>query len=127
MGMPTKARAMMGVPPMAYTSLKALVAAMRPKSTGSSTMGMKKSVVAIKAWCSLSWYTAASSDVAMPTKISGGMAMAVVPCNISRSTPGAILQPQPPPWDKEVKRGELSGVVFFIARHYKRGPRLAQA
>jgi len=54
-GMPTKAKAMMGVPPMAYTSLMALVAAMRPKSNGSSTMGMKKSVVAISACSSLSW------------------------------------------------------------------------
>ncbi len=48
MGMPTIASAMIGVPPMAYTSDSALVAAMRPKSNGSSTMGMKKSVVAIR-------------------------------------------------------------------------------
>ena len=53
-GMPTRASAMIGRPPMAYTSLIALVAAMRPKSKGSSTMGMKKSVVAIKACSSLS-------------------------------------------------------------------------
>ena len=32
MGMPTIASAMIGVPPMAYTSDSALVAAMRPKS-----------------------------------------------------------------------------------------------
>lgn len=31
-GMPTMASAMIGVPPMAYTSDSALVAAMRPKS-----------------------------------------------------------------------------------------------
>ena len=55
MGMPTSASAKMGVPPMAYTSLMALVAAMRPKSKGSSTMGMKKSVVAISACWSFSW------------------------------------------------------------------------
>jgi hypothetical protein len=54
MGMATSASAMMGRPPMAYTSLMALVAAMRPKSKGSSTMGMKKSVVAISACSSLS-------------------------------------------------------------------------
>jgi hypothetical protein len=30
-----------------------------------------------------------------------------MPPKISRNTPGAILQPQPPPWAKEVKRGEL--------------------
>jgi hypothetical protein len=53
-GMPTSASARIGRPPMAYTSLMALVAAMRPKSNGSSTMGMKKSVVAISACVSLS-------------------------------------------------------------------------
>ncbi|KAG1578701.1 hypothetical protein G6F46_015754 [Rhizopus delemar] len=48
-GMPTMASAMMGVPPIAYTSDSAFVAAMRPKSNGSSTMGMKKAVVAMSA------------------------------------------------------------------------------
>jgi len=38
----------MGLPPIAWTSDNALVAAMRPKSNGSSTIGMKKSVVATK-------------------------------------------------------------------------------
>ena len=52
-GMPTRASARIGRPPMAYTSDSALVAAMRPKSRGSSTMGMKKSVVAISACSSL--------------------------------------------------------------------------
>ena len=51
-GMATSASAMMGVPPMAYTSDSALVAAMRPNSYGSSTIGMKKSVVATSAWSS---------------------------------------------------------------------------
>src|SRR3989338_3480782 len=41
-GMPTIASAMIGVPPIAYTSDSALLAAMRPKSNGSSTIGMKK-------------------------------------------------------------------------------------
>ncbi len=52
-GIPTTANANKGVPPMAYTSDSALAAAMAPKSNGSSTMGMKKSVVATIAWCSL--------------------------------------------------------------------------
>ena len=47
--------------------------------------------------------------------------MAVVPCKISRNTPGAILQPQPPPCESDVKRGEVSVVGFVIGRHYKRG------
>jgi hypothetical protein len=51
-GMPTIASARIGVAPIAYTSLNAFVAAMRPKSNGSSTMGMKKSVVATTAWSS---------------------------------------------------------------------------
>ena len=45
-GMPTSASAKIGRPPMAYTSEMAFVAAIRPKSNGSSTMGVKKSVVA---------------------------------------------------------------------------------
>ena len=54
-GMPTSASARIGLPPIAYTSDSALVAAMRPKSNGSSTIGMKKSVVATIACSSLSW------------------------------------------------------------------------
>ena len=38
-----------GVPPIAYTSDSALVAAIRPQSYGSSTMGVKKSVVTTSA------------------------------------------------------------------------------
>ena len=44
-GKPTMLSAVIGLPPMAYTSLSALAAAMAPKSYGSSTMGVKKSVV----------------------------------------------------------------------------------
>src|SRR5216117_30626 len=59
--MPTMASAKIGLPPIAYTSDSALVAAMRPKSRGSSTMGVKKSVVATIACSSFNRYTAASS------------------------------------------------------------------
>ena len=48
-GIPSSASAMKGFPPIAYTSEMALVAAMRPNSNGSSTIGMKKSVVATSA------------------------------------------------------------------------------
>ena len=54
-GMPTRASAKSGWPPIAYTSEIALVAAMAPKSNGSSTIGMKKSVVATIACVSLIW------------------------------------------------------------------------
>ena len=45
--------AIFGVPPMAQTSLRALVAATWPNWKGSSTMGGKKSTVAIMAVSSL--------------------------------------------------------------------------
>ena len=44
-GKATRFSAVIGRPPMAYTSLSALAAAMRPKSNGSSTIGVKKSTV----------------------------------------------------------------------------------
>ena len=34
---------------------------------------------------------------------------------ISAKTPGAILQPQPPPCDKELKRGSVAGVNSLFA------------
>ena len=52
-GMASSASARIGVPPIAYTSESAFAAAMRPNSKGSSTIGMKKSVVATTAWVSL--------------------------------------------------------------------------
>src|SRR5690554_4671977 len=66
---------------------------------------MKKSVVATSACASLSRYTAASSAVSLPI-ISWGQAGAGA-ARLSRpaSTPGAILQPQPPPWESDVRRG----------------------
>ena len=42
-----------------------------PNSYGSSTIGMKKSVVATIAWLSFSRHTAASSEVSIPTSRSG--------------------------------------------------------
>ena len=95
-----------------------MVAAMRPKSNGSSTTGMKKSVVAIKACWSLSKYTAASSEVSMPTSNCGGSAKPFMFERMSRSTPGAILQPQPPPWASEVNRGCVSSEGAFMRQIY---------
>src|SRR5512144_3362615 len=91
----------------------ALVAAMAPKSNGSSTIGMKKSVVATIACVSLIRYTAASSDVSMPTRRSrGGMPGRDLP-RISSRTPGAILQPQPPPWLNCVRRNGAGSGAFI--------------
>ena len=67
-GMPRIASAKIGLPPMAYTSDSALAAAMRPKSRGSSTIGIKKSVVAITQLSLSISQTAASSPVSVPTK-----------------------------------------------------------
>lgn len=41
----------------------------------------------------------------MPTNNSAGIGMALVPLRMLERTPGAILQPQPPPCDKLVRRG----------------------
>ena len=77
---------------------------MRPKSKGSSTTGMKKSVVATRAWVSLSRQTAASSEVSVPTIRLAKAAVAGMPFRIDCRTAGASLQPQPPPWASEVRR-----------------------
>src|SRR5688500_15873379 len=115
-GMPRIASAKMGRAPMAYTSEMALVAAMRPKSNGSSTIGVKKSVVATSAWLSFKRYTAASSAVSVPTSRSFGNPRIGVAARISESTAGAILQPQPPPWLNWVRRirsGAFISVKFY--------------
>jgi hypothetical protein len=60
-------------------------------------MGMKKSVVAIKACSSFNLYTAASSEVSIPTNSWDGTGKPGLCFNMLDNTPGAILQPQPPP------------------------------
>src|SRR3954469_4754376 len=111
----------------------ALVAAMRPKSNGSSTIGVKKSVVAMSAWLSFNRYTAASSAVSVPTSRSLGSApFKPLAARISERTAGAILQPHPPPWLYSVS-GILSGAFmgvefshgtdgFLLLRHDHRLP-----
>ena len=56
-----------GWPPIANTSFSAFVAAIVPKSSGSSTIGGKKSIVKTRARSSSSLYTAASSAGSSPT------------------------------------------------------------
>ena len=90
----------------------ALVAAMRPKACGSSTIGMKKSVVAITARSSETCHTAASSAVSVPTRSWGKACAAGWPASSSRSTAGASLQPQPPPWDSCDRR--IGSVVMAV-------------
>ena len=76
-------------------------------------MGMKKSVVATRACVSFSRQTAASSLVSVPTMRSANGPASGMPLRMSRSIAGASLQPQPPPWASEVRRG--SGVVMTRA------------
>src|SRR5262252_6303497 len=95
----------------------ALVAAIRPKSRGSSTIGMKKSVVAMTQVPSSSCQTAASSAVSVPTRSCGNGSAGAWSASSWRRTDGASLQPQPPPWARLVRRGlGASMVVLVVAR-----------
>ncbi|CSS83901.1 Uncharacterised protein [Shigella sonnei] len=86
----------------------ALVAAMRPKSKGLSTIGIKKSVVLITLVPLPRSYTAASSRVSLPTSKFGSTNFACSLCRMVSNTFGEILQPQPAPWLYWVKRIEFS-------------------
>src|SRR5471032_2232403 len=83
---------------------------------------MKKSVVATSAWLSLSLHTAASSEVSVPTIRSEKAAVAGIPLRIDCSTAGASLQPQPPPWASEVRRGVASATIAVIGSVLARLP-----
>src|SRR6267154_2972232 len=72
-GKPTMDSAEIGLPPMAYTSLSELAAAICPNVNGSSTMGVKKSTVCTSAISRLSRYTPASSLVSKPTSTLGSV------------------------------------------------------
>src|SRR5438270_12821223 len=74
---------------------------MRPKSNASSTMGKKKSVVDTIAVSLLIWYTAASSLLSLPTRSEAKDFFSGV-CKICCNTEGAILHPQPPPFENWV-------------------------
>ncbi len=50
----------------------------------------------------------------MPTSNSLGTGIAAVPSRIFDSTPGAILQPQPPPCESEVRRGSAGFSAAFM-------------
>ena len=95
-GQHSRLMASTGVPPMAYTSDRALAAAIRPQSYGSSTTGVKKSAVLMTACPPARRTTAASSPSSRPT-ISSGEGCPTSPATIRSRSPGAILQAQPPP------------------------------
>ncbi len=88
---------------MAYTSLSALAAAMAPQLRASSTIGVKKSVVAISARSGVSRNTAASSREAASTSTRGS----VTPGRWRRTSVSSALpslQAQPAPCDSDVSR-----------------------
>src|SRR6266403_1264581 len=93
-GKPTMERAEMGLPPMAYTSLRELAAAIWPKVNGSSTTGVKKSTVCTSARSSLIRYTPASSLVLKPTSTFGSVGSGRRR-SIESSVPGLSLAAQP--------------------------------
>src|SRR5699024_3471978 len=87
---------------MAYTSLMAFAAATCPKSYGSSTIGVKKSVVWTIAVSSFNLYTPASSFVSSPTSTFGFGVLAGRLRNTFARSVGPILHPHPPLDDNEV-------------------------
>ena len=97
MGHPRIAMASTGLPPIAYTSLIAFAEAIRPKLKGSSTIGIKKSVVEISAVPLPISNTAASSLLWLPTINLSLSGIAILPFKITSNTCGEILQPQPAP------------------------------
>ena len=97
--------AVRGVPPIAYTSEIAFAAAIRPKSYGSSTSGVKKSTVCTSARSALSANTAASSAVAGPTSTRGSPT-AGSPSTIGSSSAAGSLQPQPAPCERALSAAD---------------------
>ena len=105
-GKQNRLSASLGVPPIAYMSLRAFAAATCPKVYGSSTIGGKKSTVCIMAVSSFILYTAASSAVSKPTISFGSEFFGRVE-SIASSTPGPILAAHPPQEVIVVKRTSL--------------------
>src|SRR5580700_11036190 len=114
-----------GRPPMAYTSDSALAAAIRPQSPGSSTIGVKKSVVRTSARSSSRRSTAASSASAAPMSRSpwAGAILSMV-ANMASSLASGSLQAQPAPGDREVRRGVTPLRYASGARLPHRGDRV---
>src|SRR3954471_3158965 len=80
----------------------ALAAAIRPNAYGSSTIGVKKSAVCTIASSSVSCTTPASSAVSAPTSTRGSVGRGS-PATIGRRSAADSLQPQPAPWESEVR------------------------
>src|SRR5829696_801227 len=80
---------------------------MRPKAYGSSTIGVKKSTVCTIAMSSLSCTTPASSAVRADTSTRGSVGSGS-DARIGRRSAAESLQPQPAPWEREVRAGAVT-------------------
>ena len=94
-GKPTMFIAVNGVPPIAYTSLNALAAAILPNKTGSFTIGVKKSKVCTNANVSEILYTPASSEPVISAK-TWSFVTGVTAFKTRFNICGPILHAQPP-------------------------------
>ena len=118
-----------GLPPIAYTSDSAFAAAIRPQSAGSSTIGVKKSVVSTSARSSSRRSTAASSPSAAPmsrSPVAGPVFMkgsGPMAANSASSLASGSLHAQPAPGEREVSRGVWSAIT--LATVAARGDRAA--
>src|SRR5581483_3724096 len=114
-GKQTTLRARIGLPPMAYTSESALVAAIWPYRYGSSTSGGKKSMVSIMARSSDTLYTAASSKLPKPAIKSGGALAAGSPASSLASSAAPSLAAQPPALTLAVNRRSSESVTSMFS------------
>ncbi len=94
----------MGLPPIAYTSLSELQAAMRPKVYGSSTDGVNTSTVCTRQRSGEIRKTPASSAVALPTSRRGSVIAGSRESTRARSA-GGILEAHPAFFTRRVSRG----------------------
>src|SRR4051794_16599520 len=113
-GQPRRFTATTGVPPIAYTSDSAFAAAIRPKVYASSITGVKKPGVSTSPWPPGSRPTAAPSPSSSPTTSSAAGSAGpprTRPATTASSSPGGILQAQPPPCAYWVSRTVAGAVV----------------
>src|SRR6185312_13537776 len=100
-------------------SENAFVAAIRPNVYGSSTSGVKKSIVCTTATSSEMRQTAASSRPSWPT-MSCADSTRGRPASTSRSEPAGSLQAQPAPWESSVKRTVSVAISVSVCRSDER-------
>src|SRR5947209_11744793 len=114
-GKQTIASALSGLPPMAYTSLRELTAAIWPKVKGSSTIGVKKSTVCTNACSAEILYTPASSALSKPTSTFSSCCRANFPSTES-STAGLSLLAQPAAFTCSVSRTLFTSAIGEILK-----------